>query len=117
VLRTFHLFHFKLGFSPSIRLTQGSCGRVEVYHPSYGWGTVCDDGWDMNDANVVCRQLGYNTAVAAYQSAHYGQGSGQILLDDLSCTGSESYLWDCPRSNWATHNCDHSEDASVKCSY
>ena len=115
-LQSFYCFR-TLGFSPSISLSHGSYGRVQIYHPSYGWGTVCDDSWDMNDANVVCRQLGYNRATAAHQSAHYGQGTGQILLDDLRCSGSESYLWDCPRNRWASHDCGHYEDASADCSY
>ena len=104
---------------PQLRLAAGSSsyGRVEVYHPVYGWGTVCDDYWDINDANVVCRQLGYFRANAAYQSAHYGAGTGYILLDNLGCTGSESYLWDCSHIGWNSHNCGHSEDASVSCSY
>ena len=90
-------------------------GRVEIYHPSYGWGTVCDDSWGLRDANVVCRQLGFNGARAAPHGARYGQGRGPILLDDVGCNGSEAYLWSCPSSGWASHNCDHREDASAEC--
>ena len=98
-----------------IRLSAGHYGRVEVYHPSYGWGTVCDDGWDINDGHVVCRQLRYSRASAVYQSAYYGEGSGPILLDDLECAGTEALLWDCPHGGWNEDNCGHSEDASVRC--
>ena len=101
----------------NIRLVNGSSenqGRVEIWYNSQ-WNTACDDSWDLSDANVVCRQLGYRGAVAAHQSAHFGQGSGQILLDDLQCTGTEASLLECPHFGLNSHNCVHSEDASVTC--
>ncbi len=107
-----------LGLSCKIRLagtSDASRGRVEIYHPSYGWGTVCDDDFDMADGNVTCRQLGYSAARSVHSSAHYGRGTGEILLDDIGCTGAESFIWHCSHLGWAKHNCAHNEDLSVDC--
>ena len=90
-------------------------GRVEMYYNGC-WGTICDDFWSLNDATVVCKQLGYPSALQALQRASHGQGNGAIVLDDLLCTGTESNLLECPSFRPAgTHNCGHSEDASVIC--
>ena len=90
-------------------------GRVEILHNGV-WGTVCDDSWDINDARVVCRELGYPDAVSAPRYARFGQGSGRIWLDDVSCSGIERSIVDCGHNGWGVENCSHSEDASVICS-
>ncbi|XP_048784677.1 deleted in malignant brain tumors 1 protein-like isoform X6 [Lagopus muta] len=90
-------------------------GRVEVLHDQR-WGTICDDGWDLNDANVVCRQLGCGTAVLATKAAHYGRGQDTIWLDEVNCTGTEESIFDCKASAWGVNNCYHGEDAGVLCS-
>ena len=76
---------------------------------------MCDDELDIKDGNVICRQLGYRGASKVYEDAHYGEGTGAILLDDLECSGHEAYIWDCPHVESADHNCDHVEDSSVDC--
>ena len=102
----------------SVRLVGGSLyneGRVEINYNGE-WGTVCDDGWDDTDAGVVCRQLGLGESGTAIGSAGFGQGSGQIWLDNVDCTGSESTLVSCGHLGVGiTRNCSHSEDAGVRC--
>ena len=87
---------------------------MEVYHNGV-WGTVCDDGWDLDDAQVVCTELGFYEAVAASPRAFYGQGSGQIWLDNLLCVGTEVTIGNCTHNGWGSHNCAHFEDASANC--
>ena len=88
---------------------------MEIFYNGY-WGTVCDNGWDMIDARVVCRQLGFPDAVSVPRSAHFGNGSGQVWLDDVGCSGSESTIENCPHSGWGVKDCSHNEEASVICS-
>ena len=109
--------HFGLLSILAIRLVggpQNSSGRVEVYYNGR-WGTVCDDDWDNYDARVVCRQLGFRFVVKAYRSAHYGLGTGPILLSNVDCSGSESSLFSCRHYGVGNHNCGHNEDAGVRC--
>ena len=100
-----------------LRLVGGSSaseGRVEICRSST-WGTVCDDFWGVADARVVCRQLGFSTVNPVPRvRAFFGAGTGQILLDNVHCSGTETRLEDCTALT-TTHNCNHGEDAGVSC--
>ena len=103
----------------SVRLVGGNTlleGRVEVFLLGQ-WGTVCDNYWDLADATVVCRQLGYLRAVEAPRSAIFGAGSGPSWYYRLYCTGSERRLTGCSKSisNFGSA-CSHSRDAGAVCS-
>ena len=95
--------------------SNGTEGRVEVAFNGE-WGTVCDDGWDINDAKVICTMLGHSYAIAATSRAHFGQGNGTIWLDNVQCDGSETSIDSCNHDGWTEHNCFHNEDAGVICS-
>ncbi|KFW10597.1 Deleted in malignant brain tumors 1 protein, partial [Eurypyga helias] len=105
------------GSSEALRLVNGPhhcAGRVEVFH-NQQWGTVCDDGWDLSDATVVCRQLGCGAAMSAPGLSVFGQGTGPIWLDGVKCLGTEATLAECLVKPWGHHTCNHVEDASVVC--
>ncbi|XP_030831005.1 egg peptide speract receptor-like [Strongylocentrotus purpuratus] len=102
-----------------IRLMDGSGpheGRVEIWHDD-AWGTICDDGWDWADANVVCRQAGYRGAVKAsgFKGEDFGFTWAPIHTSFVMCTGVEDRLIDCILRDGWTHSCYHVEDASVVC--
>ena len=96
-------------------LSASGTGRVEIFHDGE-WGTICDDEWDIEDAQVACRQLGYPSAIKALQGPQTPSGFGLIWLENVICNGKEENLTSCPHQEWGSHDCIHSEDAGVKCS-
>ena len=87
-------------------------GRVEMYKNGT-WGTLCDNSWDINGANVVCRMLGFPRAISAFGYAQFGQGKGVIW--HVSCNGNETNIGECHHSRSESRNCDHERDAGVTC--
>ena len=94
--------------------TYASEGRVEIFQNGQ-WGTVCDDNWGLNDAHVVCRELGFNRAISYKTAAYFGRGTGDIWMSNVACTGRERRLRDCAFSGWRPNTCNHGEDAGVVC--
>ena len=103
-----------------VRLVNGTVaneGRVEICF-NRRWGTICDDSWGFEEAEVTCRQLGYTSSLQdsiPFPRAYFGGGLTSIHLDDMNCFGNESRLNNCRHSGVGNHNCAHNEDAGVLC--
>ena len=100
-----------------MRLVGGSSpleGRVEIYHNDE-WGTICNSGWGIEDATVVCHQLGFHGEATAISNSLFGVGSGRIWLTNVACAGTEDYLADCPSNGWGNQSCHHYQDVGVIC--
>ncbi|XP_049330174.1 antigen WC1.1-like [Astyanax mexicanus] len=102
----------------SIRLVgsgEGCAGRLEVFHNG-SWGTVSDELWDIDDAQVVCRQLQCGVALSAPVPARFGSGTGPIWLNEVECEGNEASLWNCRYQLCGEDECGHKDDVGVVCS-
>ncbi|XP_059704131.1 uncharacterized protein LOC132328305 [Haemorhous mexicanus] len=92
----------------------GRCaGRVEVYSGG-SWSSVCGEGWELQDAAVVCRELGCGTALEAPGWARFGAGTGPLWPYSPDCSGSEGSLWDCGRTE--RRECGSGGGAGAVCS-
>ena len=124
-----------------VRLVGGadaSEGRLEVCINNV-WGSVCDDLFDDNDADVVCQQLGgfmhsgtqgltacylcclhswlsFSLGATVYRESHFGVGAGPIFLDQLDCTAQDTTLLGCVAfTPLGLATCDHDHEAGVSC--
>ncbi|KAL5013038.1 hypothetical protein ScPMuIL_011589 [Solemya velum] len=101
-----------------VRLANGTStnnGRLEVFHNGT-WGTVCDDGFTVRAAAVVCSMLHYRRDGSLLVTpGTYGPGLGPIMLDNVRCLGTERSIAQCRNPGWYRHNCVHSEDVAIQC--
>ena len=81
-------------------------GRVEVFYQGK-WGKICRNEWDINDVKVVCRQLGFQSALAEFIGINTRDDTISVAMSDVACTGQESVLASCKRrdgSSWCVDN-------------
>ena len=75
---------------------------------------LLDPRFSHENAQVICRQLGLTGGVP-HGNAAFGQGTGNVIMDNLDCQGHEDGVTQCSANEWGDHNCHHYEDASVVC--
>ena len=64
---------------------------------------------------IVFVSILYSIGAGFIYSAAFGEGTGQIWLDELRCVGFEERLIDCKRSPFSVHNCGHHQDVGAYC--
>jgi len=111
-----HLFSDTQVTPLHLRLVGGSNeleGRLEILYYGY-WGTICDDFFDITNANVACRRLGFPGARRYLTNVR--AGSGAIWLDNVQCIGNETALEHCFHRGFGVNSgCGHYEDVGVTC--
>ena len=106
--------------------SNGTQGEVEAYDKVYRqWRPLCDDGWNLRSASVVCRQLNLGPPVSIYSHAstvshgyyYYGTArSTEYGIERLICEGTESNIAECDYDTNSTYGCHQNETAGVVCS-
>ena len=87
--------------------------------------------WDLSEAGLVCRDLGFPGAVAATHGSKFGFTPATIWMDNLYCHGTEAKLHRCRCGcdsvahgshvcwrrfdGWGVHDCDRTEAAGGRC--
>ena len=97
-------------------------GYVEVFNITNGqWGGICQNSFDVLDAHVICKMLGFHTAIvplingAAADLYGTAPSGSNFVLDNLDCDGGESSILHCPETGEVTEICEASQIAGVKC--
>ncbi|XP_068576028.1 scavenger receptor cysteine-rich type 1 protein M130-like [Cebidichthys violaceus] len=107
----------------SVRLVNGTSlcsGRLEVKsnqsnQSNQRWSSVCEDDFDQQDAEVVCRELGCG-APSVLQGALYGEVEAPMWTKEFQCGGHESALLDCRNSGSDRNTCSPGKAVGLTCS-
>lgn len=68
-------------------------------HYNGKWGRICRNKWDIKDVQVVCRQLGFQNAIAEFTASDVEDSELPFLVTKVSCAGDESELASCERTD------------------
>uniref|UniRef100_A0A3B3YGV5 SRCR domain-containing protein n=1 Tax=Poecilia mexicana TaxID=48701 RepID=A0A3B3YGV5_9TELE len=102
----------------SVRLVQGTnrcSGRLEV-KTNQSWSSVCEKDFDLQDAEVVCREIGCGSP-SVLQGALYGEAEAPVGSREFLCEGSESALLTCSsRKSSVRNSCSPGQAVGLTCS-
>ena len=88
-------------------------GRVEVFYRG-SWGRICRREWGFEDVKVVCRQLGFKSALAEFTRLVSKDKKIPFLMSNVACIGDESDLASCKRTD-GEYDCQDDEEAQALC--
>ncbi|XP_038078960.1 uncharacterized protein LOC119746217 [Patiria miniata] len=110
-----HHESFSVALSQDDESADPTQGRVEVSFRTGAVGTISDPDWTLEDANVVCRQLGFPAGAIVNSTSDFGPGTGRVLLRDVQCMGIEVNLIDCMYRLATDQDTNHTYDVGVVC--
>uniref|UniRef100_A0A182NGU3 Scavenger receptor class A n=1 Tax=Anopheles dirus TaxID=7168 RepID=A0A182NGU3_9DIPT len=106
-----------------LKLSKKAQGSVEVR--AYDrWGYVCDDGFTLEAANVVCREVGFAGGAIEVKSHSFFPPNATtevdepgpfFMMDAVRCQGNESSLRECRFDGWGRSDCNREEVVGVVC--
>ncbi|XP_025102832.1 deleted in malignant brain tumors 1 protein-like isoform X2 [Pomacea canaliculata] len=100
------------------RLVEGnaSSGRLEILYNGT-WNLVCDEGFGLQEAEVACRMLGFDSnGEARVMSLPYGNSSTRTISGNVTCRGTEGSLAECEHPGFNTIDCVKSQVVGISCS-
>ncbi|XP_028275718.1 scavenger receptor cysteine-rich type 1 protein M130-like [Parambassis ranga] len=103
--------------SESVRLVEGTnvcSGRLEV-KSDQSWSSVCEDDFNQQNAEVVCRELGCG-APSVFKGGLYGAAEAPVWMRKFQCGGHESALLDCGSSRSTENSCSPGKAVGLTCS-
>ncbi|XP_030019337.1 scavenger receptor cysteine-rich type 1 protein M130-like [Sphaeramia orbicularis] len=104
--------------SDSVRLVHGSSlcsGRLEIQWDQSSWSSVCEEHIHVQDAEVVCRELGCGSP-SVLHGVLYEEGEVPVWTSELQCEGNESSFLDCKASGSFGKTCLSGKAAGLTCS-
>ena len=99
-----------------LRLTGGDSSRGTVEFSLNGvWGTICDNEWNIVNADIACSMLGFKRALRALKGSSFGEGTSPVLLDNVRCETNQKSISRCTHDVTTRTRCGRGKDASVVC--